>query len=782
MDNLKNLMMKQTRKELIVIAKAENVPYSGVNKNTLIDRIQHYRDTVGTLYRKNKSSLKALAKAENIRGYGSLNRNKLIDTILYHRRVVQPQIKDLSKLRKSELVRLAKKEGLKVIGGKKARIAQNIATNRVSNRIGSMQRIVEDVANSEVVELALAKRFRPEEIEGAFDGGYVRFRSKGVEKHQGVVSIKEYIQRTRHHVLKVFEEMVGRGESWKAQLNIVILFRKRDGSEGTEKPTWSTPPHVIMEGSDLEEVLDEMRTSLMRQYERIINTMEASDFVFIRVVEMTYHCHRVDLNRGGSYIELPEWVKNKKCCINPKNEGDDECFKWAVTVALHYKEIGVHPERILKIKSYADRYNWNGIDFPIPNNQWKKFENQNPNIALNILVIEGEMKIRQAYISKYNTERSKCVDLLLIQQGKKKHYAVIKSLSALFRGATSNHNGDFYCRNCLGSFRSKNTLEIHIQACKDHDFCYVKMPDEGKNILRYQEGSKAIRVPFVIYADTECILRPIQGVQDRENKPSTRNVAEHVGCGAAMLVKFAHGEYERAFEQCRGEDAITTFCKTLKRQVERVLRYKQRKMEPLTDEEKEQYREARLCHLCRKGFQVSQNIGDRKVRNHCHYTGKYIGASHSSCNLAYRIPKHVPVVFHNLSNYDAHIIIRELAQQFDVEEMEVLAENTEKYISFSVPIYVEIKDKDGNCVMYEDKTGKMRKKTKKCMLRFIDSCRFMKASLSSLVDNLVGTNIDGIKCCEEKDLELVEIDSNYIARFECEECESIKTRQWDRKQ
>ena len=90
---------------------------------------------------------------------------------------------------------MAKKEGLKVIGGRKARIAQNIAINRVSGRIGSMQRIVEDVANSEVVELALSKRFRPEEIEGAFDGGYVRFRSKGVEEHQGVVSVEDSIYK-----------------------------------------------------------------------------------------------------------------------------------------------------------------------------------------------------------------------------------------------------------------------------------------------------------------------------------------------------------------------------------------------------------------------------------------------------------------------------------------------------------------------------------------------------------------------------------------------------------
>ena len=112
------------------------------------------------------------------------------------------------------------------------------------------------------------------EIEGAFDSGYVLFRSKGVEEHQGVVSVEEYIKRTRHHVLKVLEEMIRRGESWKVHLEIAILLRKRDGSEEMTKIIWSNPPHVIMEGSDLEEVLDEMCTSLMQKYERIINTMD----------------------------------------------------------------------------------------------------------------------------------------------------------------------------------------------------------------------------------------------------------------------------------------------------------------------------------------------------------------------------------------------------------------------------------------------------------------------------------------------------------------------------
>ena len=75
---------------------------------------------------------------------------------------------------------------------------------------------------------------------------------------------------------------------------------------------------------------------------------------------MYYKLHKISLNRDGSYIDSPEWLKNKKATINPKNN-DDKCFQYALTVALNYEQIKSHPERISNIKPFIDQYNWNSF-------------------------------------------------------------------------------------------------------------------------------------------------------------------------------------------------------------------------------------------------------------------------------------------------------------------------------------------------------------------------------------------------------------------------------------
>ena len=80
---------------------------------------------------------------------------------------------------------------------------------------------------------------------------------------------------------------------------------------------------------------------------------------------------------------------------------------------------------------------------------------------------------------------------------------------ALLRRITSNHKGGFYCLNCFHSYSTKNKLKRHERACNDHDYCYVKMPDEDNKILKYNHGEKSMKAPFIFYADLECLLEKI---------------------------------------------------------------------------------------------------------------------------------------------------------------------------------------------------------------------------------------------------------------------------------
>ena len=122
-------------------------------------------------------------------------------------------------------------------------------------------------------------------------------------------------------------------------------------------------------------------------------------------------------------------------------------------------------------------------------------------------------------------------------------------------------------------------------------------------------------------------------------------------------------------------------------------------------------------YICKKEFSTGDdNKKYYKVKDHCHYTGKCRGAAHDICNLRYKIPKEIPVVFHNGSTYNYHFIIKELAEEFE-GQFECLRENTEKYITFLVKIKKELDN--GKSITYKSK--------------FIDSFRFMSTSLSSLV-------------------------------------------------
>ena len=217
----------------------------------------------------------------------------------------------------------------------------------------------------------------------------------------------------------------------------------------------------FVNGDDTDEIIKGLFESFLQKYEENLQEkMKGSDFEFDGVNFLYYDFNKISLNRGGSYIDSPQWLKNKKSTINPINN-DYKCFQYAVSLALNLDKIRKKSQRISKIKPFIDQYNWKDIDFPSFSKDWKKFQLNNE-IALNILYVShNTRKINVAYKSKHNLICNKQVILLMISNDENWHYLTVKILPGLLRGITSNHKEDFYCLNCFRSYRTRNKLEEH---------------------------------------------------------------------------------------------------------------------------------------------------------------------------------------------------------------------------------------------------------------------------------------------------------------------------------
>ena len=184
----------------------------------------------------------------------------------------------------------------------------------------------------------------------------------------------------------------------------------------------------IMMGNETNEIIEELFESLLQRYqEGLEEKLKKSEFVFDSVFLLHYNLHKISLNRGGSCIDSPKWLKNKKATIDPQNNCD-EYFQYAINVALNHEQIKKDPQRISKIKPSIDQSNWKEIDFASHKKDWRKFELKNKSIALNALYVPyNTEEIRHAYKSKCKLKYENQVILLMITDGKKWHYLAVKN-------------------------------------------------------------------------------------------------------------------------------------------------------------------------------------------------------------------------------------------------------------------------------------------------------------------------------------------------------------------
>ena len=223
----------------------------------------------------------------------------------------------------------------------------------------------------------------------------------------------------------------------------------------------------------------------------------------------------------------------------------------------------------------------------------------------------------------------------------------------------------------------------------------------------------------MIYVDLECLLEKMRSCQN-----NLKNLTQRKKLSIRLLVT----HYLQIFHLIKQKNNLTVteaktvwkgFCKGLRDHVMKIINYEEKEMILLTDKENKSYEMQKVCCIRKKTFFADSGKKHYKVKDHCHYTGIFRGAAHSICNLRYKTPKEIPVVFHKGSTYDYYFTINKLAKECN-GQLGCLGESTEKYITFSVLIRKEL-----------DNDEKITYK-----LKLIASFRFMSISLSSLVDNL----------------------------------------------
>ena len=312
----------------------------------------------------------------------------------------------------------------------------------------------------------------------------------------------------------------------------------------------------------MDQIVDEMFAHMMIQIENpaLLN----SRFKIDEVLFLDTNFHPLNLTRGSSYLPLSPWLAKRKAIINPNNN-DNECFKWAVIVALEFPNIKSHPERISNLNEFSNNYDWSGLEFPVSTKDIGLFEINN-DVSINVLAVEG----RAIYIHRKGRLTGRKVDLLLIFEGNIQHYTTIKSLSRLLRSRNTKHKcKQHFCMNCLQGFTLESSRDEHYAYCIDNETVRVEMPRKGSTV-EFCDGQNQFKVPFIMYANFESILELIESPNPDPNRPYSQNINQHIPSGYCVYSKFAYGEVKDPLKIYRGKDCIEKFGDYIKREAHRL--------------------------------------------------------------------------------------------------------------------------------------------------------------------------------------------------------------------
>lgn len=354
--------------------------------------------------------------------------------------------------------------------------------------------------------------------------------------------------------------------------------------------------------------------------------------------------------QGSSYQPLPDYIQNTGSIVNIKNT-DDKCFLYSV-IASRYPTSN-HPERVKQYLSHMNEFNYQEEDFPMKINNIKKFEKHN-SVNINVYTSESKDNKYPLHISKEKNKET--ISLYLFNN----HYSLIKNFSR-FCGGSDKYN----CPYCLKKYGNRESYSNHIQYCQEfnENGSFVTMP-EPNTFTYFTDFAKQKKLPIVLYADFESSLQ--------KSNDKKYIVASHIANSYRIKIVSPLNlgdiplDYEYIGENC--DIHFVTLLSELNNKLTNKLKCfnNLNKLPILSHSEELSFQSSTLCSICNS--EIGNNV---KVRDHCHFSGKYLGAACRSCNLCshqfFKGKIKIPIYFHN-SNYDIKQFISAFSEIQDTSD------------------------------------------------------------------------------------------------------------------
>ena len=411
-------------------------------------------------------------------------------------------------------------------------------------------------------------------------------------KNRGSIDIFYVLQKYKYRIMANCASFLKRENGIKFSITLKIRLKKFN-EEIFEEVYFCGKMRRMTNIYEFDELFNQSKEKIWKNTE--VWLREGSGWIIDKIDEIVLKVCVYKPYGRSSYIKSPEWVYRSNSVLNLKNM-DNKCFLWHVIAALF-----PHPlNQISYYEKQLDKLNVKGIRWPMEVAQIEKFERQN-NVSINVYSCENKRK--EVWPLKISKRRDIApINLLLFNDKERSHYTLIKDFNRLLSQKPLGLKPKLFCYYCLHGFdkrySNEEKMKEHMDSCYTYGAQKIRLPKIGNNFIEFSNFHKMLKLPFIIFADFECLNIKCNNEKADSN---TKKLTSHQisGYGYCVVSVFE----ETKFHMYRGPDAAEKFLKQIEKEKYRILdlmKKYDKVMNPLTPEQEKMYKNATQCHICKE--------------------------------------------------------------------------------------------------------------------------------------------------------------------------------------